>query len=131
MANIDGCQARNDIFYVSVFMLCNLLFVPLTATLCVSFLIFQDMKVDIAPLLSIRMESSIVIGVKELYMEYVVILEKAITDDKQVSEVGPVINVAESLPQKVSMLANLSSLQQLFFNILRSFCCSPEIMHQS
>lgn len=89
------------------------------------------MKVDIAPLLSIRMESSIVIGVKELYMEYVVILEKAITDDKQVSEVGPVINVAESLPQKVSMLANLSSLQQLFFNILRSFCCSPEIMHQS
>ncbi|KAK8565266.1 hypothetical protein V6N13_020387 [Hibiscus sabdariffa] len=80
---------------------------------------------DVTPLLSIQMEGSILNGLMNLFTEYIAILEEAITFEKHVSEKGSRITSAESLPQQLSVLANLSTLQLFFFKIVRSFLRGP------
>lgn len=56
----------------------------------------------------------------DLFEEYVVILERAINSQTNVTEKGGSrINLAESLPQQISILANLSTLEHFFFEIFR------------
>lgn len=73
------------------------------------------------PLHAIQMEGSILKGLMKLFFEYIAILEKSITFETNVSEKGSRRNSAESLPQQISVLANLSTLQHFFFKIIRSF----------
>lgn len=57
----------------------------------------------------------------DLFKEYIGILEKVLTCETSDSEKGGVrINLAESLPQQVSVLANLSTLQHFLFGTVRS-----------
>lgn len=54
-------------------------------------------------------------------MEYFVLLEKSITCETNfVDKSGSRINLAESLPQQVSVLANTSTLVQFYSSIVRS-----------
>lgn len=67
------------------------------------------------------MEESIVRGLMDLFTEYIFILERAINLKTDVTEKGcSIINLAESLPQQVSFLANLSTLEPFFSGIVRS-----------
>ncbi|XVF21532.1 hypothetical protein REPUB_Repub12eG0098200 [Reevesia pubescens] len=83
--------------------------------------LLQATIADVTPLLDIQMEGSILKGLMNLYAEYISILEKAITFETHVSEKGSRRTSAESLPQQISVLANLSTLQHFFFKIIRSF----------
>ncbi|KAK8694031.1 hypothetical protein V6N13_071595 [Hibiscus sabdariffa] len=87
--------------------------------------LLQAIVADVTPLLSIQMEGSILNGLMNLFTEYIAILEEAITFEKHVSEKGSRITLAESLPQQLSVLANLSTLQLFFFKIVRSFLRGP------
>lgn len=61
------------------------------------------------------MESYILFGLSNLFIEYIAILEKAITSKIDMSEKrGSRIILAESVPQQVSILANLSTLEHFF-----------------
>ncbi|KAH1081468.1 hypothetical protein J1N35_021229 [Gossypium stocksii] len=88
--------------------------------------LLQAIIADVTPLLSIQMEASILKGLMNLFTEYIAILEKAITFESHVSEKGSRRNLAESLPQQLSVLANLSTLQLFFFKIVRSFLRGPD-----
>ncbi|KAK5784044.1 Exocyst complex component 8 [Gossypium arboreum] len=85
----------------------------------------QAIIADVTPLLAIQMEGSILKGLMNLFTEYIAILEKAITFETHVSEKGSRRNLAKSLPQQLSVLANLSTLQLFFFKIVRSFLRGP------
>ncbi|KAE8668796.1 putative phosphatidylcholine acyltransferase [Hibiscus syriacus] len=84
---------------------------------------------DVTPLLAIQMEGSILNGLMNLFTEYIAILEKAITFETHVFEKGSRRTLAESLPQQLSVLANLSTLQLFFFKIVRSFLRGPGYLH--
>lgn len=75
------------------------------------------------------MEGSILKGLMNLFTEYIAILEKATTFETHVSEKGSRRTLAESLPQQLSVLANLSTLQVFFFKIVRSFLRGPGHPH--
>ncbi|TYI55535.1 hypothetical protein E1A91_D11G148800v1 [Gossypium mustelinum] len=87
--------------------------------------LLQAIIADVTSLLAIQMEGSILKGLMNLFTEYIAILEKAITFETHVSEKGSKRNLAESLPQQLSVLANLSTLQLFFFKIVRSFLRGP------
>ncbi|TYG93967.1 hypothetical protein ES288_A11G152300v1 [Gossypium darwinii] len=87
--------------------------------------LLQAIIADVTPLLAIQMEGSILKGLMNLFTEYIAILEKAITFETHVSEKGSRRNLAKSLPQQLSVLANLSTLQLFFFKIVRSFLRGP------
>jgi hypothetical protein len=71
----------------------------------------QTIIEDVSPLVALQMEGSILRGLMNLFVEYTIILERAITCEKIVTEkYGSRIKLAESLPQKVSVLVNLSTL---------------------
>lgn len=66
------------------------------------------------------MEGPIFSGLMNLFKEYVVILEKALIYGPDVIEDGGSgINLAESLQQQLSILANLSALEQVLLNMVR------------
>ncbi|GMI66420.1 hypothetical protein HRI_000311300 [Hibiscus trionum] len=88
--------------------------------------LLQATIADVTPLLPIQMEGSILIGLMNLFTEYIAILEEAITFKTHVSEKGSRRTLAESLPQQLSVLANLSTLQLFFFKIVRSFLRGPD-----
>ncbi|OMO54131.1 hypothetical protein COLO4_36582 [Corchorus olitorius] len=81
--------------------------------------LLQAIIADATPLLAIHMEGSILKGLMNLFTEYIAILEKTITFEAHVSEKVSRTSV-ESLQQKICILANLSTLQHIFFNIIRS-----------
>ncbi|XP_021280510.1 exocyst complex component EXO84B-like [Herrania umbratica] len=83
--------------------------------------LLQAIIADVTPLLAIQIEGAILKGLMNLFTEYIDILEKAITFETHVSENGSRRTSAESLPQQISMLANLSTLQNFFFKVIRSF----------
>ncbi|MBA0741635.1 hypothetical protein Gogos_014770 [Gossypium gossypioides] len=87
--------------------------------------LLQAIIADVTSLLAIQMEGSILKGLMNLFTEYIAILEKAITFETHVSEKGSKRNLSESLPQQLSVLANLSTLQLFFFKIVRSFLRGP------
>ncbi|XP_031276926.1 exocyst complex component EXO84B-like [Pistacia vera] len=83
--------------------------------------LLQTITADVIPLVSLQMEGSILRGLMDLFTEYIGILEKVITCETSDSEKGGArINLAESLPQQVSVLANLSTLQHFFSGTVRS-----------
>jgi len=76
------------------------------------------------------MEDSILSGLMNLFMEYIIILERAITCEEIVPEKGGSrINLAESSVQQVSILVNLSTLEHLFSSIVRSIFGSISLMN--
>ncbi|KAG2719270.1 hypothetical protein I3760_03G259800 [Carya illinoinensis] len=84
-------------------------------------ILYRAITEDISPLVALQMDSLILRGLVDLFLEYTIILEKAITCDELVTEKGGSrINLAETLTQKVFVLVNLSTLEQLFSNIIRS-----------
>lgn len=66
------------------------------------------------------MEGSIFFGLITLFKEYVIILENALIYGMDITEKGGSrINIAASLQQQISILANLSALEQLFLRMVR------------
>lgn len=67
------------------------------------------------------MEVSVLRELMELYTEYILILEKAVTSAANlIEESGSNIHPAESLLQGVSVIANSITLGQILLNIIRS-----------
>ncbi|KAK1353310.1 Exocyst complex subunit [Heracleum sosnowskyi] len=82
----------------------------------------QTIKEDTSTLVILQMEGSVLKGLMDLFTEYTVILESSL-DDKEydgAKEVDSSINSAESLVQQVSVIANLSTLVNIFSGIVRS-----------
>ncbi|KAF7818461.1 exocyst complex component EXO84B-like isoform X2 [Senna tora] len=76
---------------------------------------------DISPLVALQMGGLVVSGLMNLFTQYNVILERALTSETSVTEKGsPRIKLAESLPQQVSVLANLSTIVQFLSIIVKS-----------
>nr|XP_004292228.2 PREDICTED: exocyst complex component EXO84B-like [Fragaria vesca subsp. vesca] len=83
--------------------------------------LLQAITVDVSPLLALEIEGSILSGLMNLFKKYIDILQRAINCDTTVTEkISSKINLAESVQQQVSILANLSALKQLFSNMVRS-----------
>ena len=67
------------------------------------------------------MEDSIFSRLIKLFKGYVAILERALIYETNVIEKGdPIINLAVSLQEQITILANLSTLEQLFPKIVRA-----------
>lgn len=81
--------------------------------------LFQAIAHDGFPVVSLQMEGSILKALMDLFTEYIGILEKGLTGDR-IHHDGSKINLAESLVQGVSTLANSLTLGQFFSNIVRS-----------
>ncbi|KAK7267433.1 hypothetical protein RIF29_20107 [Crotalaria pallida] len=82
--------------------------------------LLQAVIEDISPLVTLQMGSVVISGLKKLFSEYIIILERAITYETSKTEnaiSSPRIKLAESLSQQVSILANLSTLVQ-FLSIM-------------
>ncbi|XP_021670535.2 exocyst complex component EXO84B isoform X2 [Hevea brasiliensis] len=83
--------------------------------------LLQAIIKDVTPLAALQMESSILSGLSNLFIEYIAILEKAISSKINVPEKGGSrIILAESVPQQVSILSNLSTLERFFSSTLTS-----------
>lgn len=67
------------------------------------------------------MESSVLKGIKDLFNAYIVILESALSGDKDSSEKGgSKVNFPEAPVQEVSILASLSTLVQFVSSIVKN-----------
>ncbi|PIN07070.1 Exocyst complex subunit [Handroanthus impetiginosus] len=83
--------------------------------------LFQSVADEILPLIVLQMESSVLKGLMDLFTAYIVILECALTGDSNVLEKdGFRVNLPESTTQGVFILANLSTLMQFSFSIVRN-----------
>ncbi|CAI0386187.1 unnamed protein product [Linum tenue] len=83
--------------------------------------LLQAMTEDAVPLVALRMEGSILRGLMNLFMEYMSILETAMTHDIYSPEKSDSEFIcAESLPQQVSILANLSTLEHFYSSTMTS-----------
>ncbi|XP_021888566.1 exocyst complex component EXO84B-like isoform X3 [Carica papaya] len=82
------------------------------------------------PLLLLQMEASILEELTNLFMEYMLILEKALICEIYIEEKGdPRINFARLPEQQVSLLANLSTLEQLFPFIVQDLVRNSNSQH--
>ncbi|XP_071938251.1 exocyst complex component EXO84B-like isoform X3 [Coffea arabica] len=83
--------------------------------------LFQAITDDSFPLLSLQMEVAVLRELMELFTEYTIILEKALSSGADlIQESGSSIHPAESLEQGVCVIANSFTLGQIFSNIIRS-----------
>ncbi|CAI9107579.1 OLC1v1006963C1 [Oldenlandia corymbosa var. corymbosa] len=83
--------------------------------------LFQDILDDCSPLVALQLEVVLLKELKELFEEYITILEAALTSDESPIELtGSRIHPADSLIQGVSVIANLSTIMELFSNVIRS-----------
>ncbi|KAJ4822765.1 hypothetical protein Tsubulata_004159 [Turnera subulata] len=80
--------------------------------------LFQAITDDVAPLVALEMEGSILRALTNLFSEYITILENAMTPENVSEESGSRIILADSVPQQVSILANFTTLQRLFSSIV-------------
>lgn len=72
-------------------------------------------------MIAFQMESSVLKGIMDLLTAYVVVLESAITNDMDAMEKeGFEIKLPETPTQGVFVLANLSTLMQLSFSVIRN-----------
>ncbi|KAL3573230.1 hypothetical protein D5086_027134, partial [Populus alba] len=78
--------------------------------------VLQAITGDVTPLIALQLEDSILRGLMNLFSEYIAILERAITSETNDSG----ISLAETVPQQVSILANLSTLENLFSSTILS-----------
>ncbi|RZB85584.1 Exocyst complex component EXO84A [Glycine soja] len=89
--------------------------------------LLQVIVEDISPLVSLQMGSLVISGITNLLAEYIVILERALTYETSSTEQGsPRIKLAESLPQQVSILANLSTLVQFLTIMVKNIFSSSD-----
>ncbi|RDX79924.1 Exocyst complex component EXO84A, partial [Mucuna pruriens] len=89
--------------------------------------LLQAIVEDISPLVSLQMGSLVISGITNLFTEYVIILESALTHEKHTTEQGsPRIKLAESLPQQVSILANLSTLVKFLSIMVKNIFSSSD-----
>ncbi|CAK7349319.1 unnamed protein product [Dovyalis caffra] len=83
--------------------------------------VLQAITGDVTPLVALQLEDSIFRGLMNLFSEYIAILERAITSETNESKRnGSGIILAETVPQQVSILANLSTLENLFSSTILS-----------
>ncbi|KAK7277487.1 hypothetical protein RJT34_22500 [Clitoria ternatea] len=76
---------------------------------------------DIYPLIALQMGSLIISVVKDIFMEYIFIVEKAFTHETRETKKGsPRIKFAKSLPQEVSILANIATLVHFLSTMIKS-----------
>ncbi|RVW53636.1 Retrovirus-related Pol polyprotein from transposon RE2 [Vitis vinifera] len=78
--------------------------------------LLQAITEDVSPLVSLQMEGPILRGLTDLFMVYIASLERAIACQTG----GSIINLAVSLQQQVSVLANISTLVHFFSSIIKS-----------
>ncbi|KAG6748895.1 hypothetical protein POTOM_048833 [Populus tomentosa] len=78
--------------------------------------VLQAITGDVTPLIALQLEDSILRGLMNLFSEYIAILGRAITSETNDSG----IILAETVPQQVSILANLSTLENLFSSTILS-----------
>ncbi|KAI4301060.1 hypothetical protein L6164_034377 [Bauhinia variegata] len=82
--------------------------------------LMQAIMEDISPLVALQMGVPVLSELMNLFSEYIIILERALTYGTNVTEKGSSrVKLAESLPQHVSILANLSTLVQ-FLSVMVS-----------
>ncbi|KAL3517724.1 hypothetical protein ACH5RR_020313 [Cinchona calisaya] len=82
--------------------------------------LFQAITDDSSPLVALQMEVSVLRELMELFSEYIIILEKALTSGANIiEESGPRIHPADSLLKGVSVIANSFTLGQICSNIIR------------
>ncbi|KAH7517419.1 exocyst complex component EXO84B [Ziziphus jujuba] len=82
--------------------------------------LLQTIAEDVTQLVSLQIEGSVLGGLMNLFTEYILILERAIICETDVAEKGGSrINFAISLRQQISILANLSSTEQLFSSMVK------------
>ncbi|CAJ1968214.1 unnamed protein product [Sphenostylis stenocarpa] len=75
--------------------------------------LLQAIVEDVSPLVSLQMGCLVISGITNLFTEYITILERALTYETcSTEQASPRMQLAESLPQQVSILANLSTLVQ-------------------
>ncbi|XP_017414031.2 exocyst complex component EXO84B-like [Vigna angularis] len=90
--------------------------------------LLQAMIEDISPLVSLQMGSLVISGITNLFTEYIAILERALAYETSSTEQGsPRMKFAESLPQQVSILANLSTLVRFLSIMVKNiFSCTDQ-----
>ncbi|XP_061367495.1 exocyst complex component EXO84B-like [Gastrolobium bilobum] len=87
--------------------------------------LLQAIIEDISPLVGLQMGSLVISGLTNLFTEYIIILERGLTNETSTIVQGsPRIKLAESLPQQVSILANLSTLVQFLSTMVKSIFSS-------
>lgn len=83
--------------------------------------LFQAIADDSFPLLSLQMEVTVLRELMELFTEYTIILEKALSSGADlIQESGSRIHPADSLVQGVCVIANSFTLGQIFSDIIKS-----------
>uniref|UniRef100_A0A7N0TP69 Exocyst component Exo84 C-terminal domain-containing protein n=3 Tax=Kalanchoe fedtschenkoi TaxID=63787 RepID=A0A7N0TP69_KALFE len=81
--------------------------------------LLQAVIKDVYPLFALEMDSFIIEGLRNLFMEYISILEGAMTSRSDFPEGGGTTNnVAESILQQVSILLNISAVRHIFSSFL-------------
>ncbi|ESW16857.1 hypothetical protein PHAVU_007G190500 [Phaseolus vulgaris] len=90
--------------------------------------LLQAIVEDISPLVSLQMGSLVISGITNLFTEYIAILERALAYETSSTEQGsPRMKLAESLPQQVSILANLSTLVRFLSIMVKNiFTCTDQ-----
>ncbi|KAJ8749146.1 hypothetical protein K2173_013753 [Erythroxylum novogranatense] len=96
--------------------------------------LLQAITEDVSALVSVKMGDAIIRGLTSLFMEYLSILETAITTETKSSEKGASkIILAQSVQQQASILVNLSTLKHFFSNTVTSIfkgikCTNSELI---
>ncbi|KAF3436112.1 hypothetical protein FNV43_RR23204 [Rhamnella rubrinervis] len=81
--------------------------------------LLQTIAEDATPLVALQMGDSILGGFMNLFTEYIAILEKVMICETDVTGKGSSINFALSLQQQISVLANISEVEQLLSCMVR------------
>ncbi|XP_027362971.1 exocyst complex component EXO84B-like [Abrus precatorius] len=98
---------------------------PLTTSGRKVLTLLQAIIEDISPLVSLQMGSLVISGIMNLFREYIIILERALTYETSATEKGsPRIKLAESLPQQIAILANQSTIVNFLSIMLKSIFSS-------
>ena len=97
---------------------------------CLSYYVCNQAIVeDISPLVALQMGSSVISGLIDLFREYIIILERALTyETRGIDEVSPRIKLADSVSQQVSILANMSTLVNFLSVMVKSIYSSNSHM---
>lgn len=82
--------------------------------------LLQAIAEDISPLVELEMGNLVISGLKNLFNEYIIILERALTyETSAMDQDSSRIKLPESLTQQVSILANLSTLMQFLSTMVK------------
>ncbi|XP_060180716.1 exocyst complex component EXO84A-like isoform X1 [Lycium barbarum] len=79
----------------------------------------QAILEEVFPLIQLHMDGLLLRGLLDLFTEYTAILESALMNQREIEEVDSRTNIAESVEQQVSLIANLSKLAQIFSSMIR------------